>query len=291
MSATNLRSTKAAIELNGLHSTRTLIDGKPIQVLGLGVYQSAAGKEAEDAILWALQAGYRHIDTATAYDNEESVGNAIRKSGIPRDQIFVTTKLTEDDQGYESAIAALELSLQKLGLDYVDLYLIHAPLCGSESRWQSWLALQELVKRGKVKSIGVSNYGVHHLKELLDMKPEILPTVNQIEVHPWLIRADIIEYCRENDIAVEAYSPLCQAIKLKDDKVVAIAKKHSKSPAQVLIRWSLQNGNIVIPKSVKKNRIEENANVFDFNLTDEDMAVLNSMNENFVCEWDPTVAP
>ncbi|KAF9353957.1 hypothetical protein BGX34_011282 [Mortierella sp. NVP85] len=284
-------STKAPIELQGLQSTRTLVDGRPIPVLGLGVYQSTAGSEAENAVRWALEAGYRHIDTATVYENEESVGDAIRKSGIPREDIFVTTKLTEDDQGYESAIAALELSLKKLGLDYVDLYLIHAPLCGSESRWESWKAFQELVKQGKVKSIGVSNYGVHHLEELLGNNPEIPPAVNQIELHPWLIRPDIIQYCRENNIAVEAYSPLCQAIKLKDTKVKAIADKYNKSPAQVLIRWSLQNGNIVIPKSAKKERIEENADVFDFNLANEDMAILDAMNEGFVCEWDPTTAP
>ncbi|KAF8936760.1 aldo/keto reductase [Dissophora ornata] len=279
------------VELEGLQSLHTLNNARAIPRLGLGVYQSRAGKETEDAVLWALRAGYRHIDTATSYDNEESVGNAIRKSGIPRDQIFVTTKLTEDDQGYDSAIAALKLSLEKMGLDYVDMYLIHSPLCGSELRNESWKALETLVAQGKAKSIGVSNYGVLHLKELLGSNPTIRPAVNQIEVHPWLIRADIITFCESQHIAIEAYSPLCQGLKLQDPILNKIATKYSKSPAQVLIRWSLQKGYIVIPKSAKKERIEQNADVFDFDLADGDMAMLDSMNENFICEWDPTVAP
>ncbi|KAF9957456.1 hypothetical protein BGZ65_002053 [Modicella reniformis] len=279
-------------QLEGLHSVRTLNDNNKIPLFGLGVYLTEAGKQTEDAVLWALQAGYRHIDTATSYENEENVGNAIRKSGIPREQIFVTTKLTEDDQGYDSAIAALNLSLKKLGLDYVDLYLIHSPLRGSEMRLESWKALEELVLQGKTKSIGVSNYGVHHLQELLDTNPNILPVVNQIEVHPWLNRPHIIQYCHDKNIAVESYSPLCQSHKLTDERLTRIAGKYnSKSPAQVLIRWNLQHGNIVIPKSANKKRIQENANVFDFELADEDMAVLDSMNEGFFCDWDPTIAP
>ncbi|KAF9903731.1 hypothetical protein BX616_001548, partial [Lobosporangium transversale] len=270
------------VELENLQSFCQLSNARQIPRLGLGVYQAAPGKETENAVLWALQAGYRHIDTATIYDNEASVGNAIRKSGIPREQIFVTTKLTEDDQGYESAIAALELSLEKMGLDYVDLYLIHSPLCGSELRTKSWKALETLVEQGKAKSIGVSNYGVHHLKELLGSNPTIRPVVNQIEVHPWLIRQDIISFCESQDIAVEAYSPLCQAVKLQDPTLAKLATKYSKSPAQILIRWSLQKGFIVIPKSAKKERIEQNADVFDFDIADGDMAVLDSMNENFV---------
>ncbi|KAI1319456.1 hypothetical protein EDD11_004033 [Mortierella claussenii] len=275
-------STKHA-ELKDLNSSLSFNNSRQIPRLGLGVYQTKAGKGTENAVLWALEAGYRHIDTATIYGNETGVGNAIRKSGIPRDQIFVTTKLTEDDQGYDSAIAALELSLKKMGLDYVDLYLIHSPLCGSEKRDESWKALETLVKQGKAKSIGVSNYGVHHLKELLDSNPKIRPVVNQIEVHPWLNRADIISFCEAQHIAVEAYSPLCQGIKFQDAKLAKLATKYSKSPAQILIRWSLQKGYVVIPKSAKKERIQQNANVFDFNIADDDMAILNSMNENFVC--------
>ncbi|KAF9279283.1 hypothetical protein BGZ68_008029 [Mortierella alpina] len=242
--------------------------------LGFGVYAMEAGEETENAVLWALEAGYRHIDTATIYNNEESVGSAIRKSGIPRDEIFVTTKLTEDDQGYESAIAACELSLQKMGLDYVDLYLIHSPLYGPELRAASWKALETLVSQGKAKSIGVSNYGVQHLKELLESNPTIRPVLNQIE-----------------GIVAEAYSPLAQGHKLDDPVLVKIASKYSKSPAQILIRWSLQKGNIVIPKSARKERIKANADVFDFDIADGDMAALDALNEDYVTEWDPTVAP
>ncbi|KAG0369823.1 hypothetical protein BGZ54_008721 [Gamsiella multidivaricata] len=225
------------------------------------------------------------------YRNEVSVGNAIRKSGIPRDQIFVTTKLYDHDQGFESAISACELSLEKLGLDYIDLYLIHSPNPGPERRNDSWKALQKLVALGKVKSIGVSNYGVHHLKELLGSNPTIRPVVNQIEVHPWLTREEIVSFCESQHIAVEAYSPLSRGHKLEDPMLGKIAAKYSKSPAQVLVRWSLQKGYIVLPKSAHKDRIEQNADVFDFDLADGDMNVMDSFNEGYVSGWDPTVAP
>ncbi|KAF8936469.1 hypothetical protein BGZ47_009483 [Haplosporangium gracile] len=280
------------VELTGLKSSIKLSSGHSIPRLGLGVYQSEEGQEAENAVLWALQAGYRHIDTATSYDNETSVGNAIRKSGIPRNEIFVTTKLTEDDQGYESTLAACDVSLKKLGLDYIDLYLIHSPLCGSELRQESWKAMEKLHAEGKVKSIGVSNYGVNHLKELLeDSGATIRPAVNQIEVHPWLTRTDIASFCKAHNIAVESYSPLVQAHKLQDPTLVKIASAHSKTPAQVLIRWNLQRGNIVIPKSSKKQRIVENADVFGFELSEDEVEKLTALNENYVTEWDPTVAP
>ncbi|KAF9575589.1 hypothetical protein EC968_002525 [Mortierella alpina] len=224
-------------------------------LLGLGVYAMEPGLETENAVLWALKAGYRHIDTATSYNNEESVGSAIRKSGIPRDQIFVTTKLTEDDQGYESAIAACELSLKKMGLDYVDLYLIHAPHYGPELRGASWKALETLVSQGKAKSI------------------------------------ERVAFMQAQNIVAEAYSPLAQAHKLNDPVLVKIAAKYSKSPAQILIRWSLQKGYVVIPKSSNKERIEQNADVFDFDLADGDMTALDGLNEDYVTEWDPSVAP
>ncbi|KAF9124716.1 hypothetical protein BGW39_007947 [Mortierella sp. 14UC] len=270
------------VELTGLQlqSSLAMSSGHSIPRLGLGVYQSEEGQEAENAVLWALQAGYRHIDTATIYDNETSVGNAIRKSGIPRAEIFVTTKLTEDDQGYESTLAACNVSLKKLGLDYIEL------------RQASWKAMEKLVAEGKVKSIGVSNYGIHHLKELLhDSGATIRPAVNQIEVHPWLTRTDLVSFCHANKIAVEAYSPLVQGHKLQDPTLLQIASAHKKSPAQVLIRWSLQRGNIVIPKSSKKQRIVENASVFDFALLEDEVERLAALNENYVTEWDPTVAP
>ncbi|KFH66866.1 hypothetical protein MVEG_07391 [Podila verticillata NRRL 6337] len=279
------------VSLDGLQSFFALSNARQIPLLGLGVYATEPGKPTEDAVLWALQAGYRHIDTAASYNNEVSVGNAIRKSGISREQIFVTTKLYDDDHGFEKALEACELSLEKLGLEYIDLYLIHSPLPGGELRNESWNALQKLVAQGKVKSIGVSNYGVHHLKELLGSNPTIRPVVNQIEVTPWNTRTDIVSFCESQHIAVEAYSPLSQGHKLQDPTLLKIAAKYSKSPAQVLIRWSLQKGYIVIPKSANKGRIEQNADVFDFDLADGDMNVLDSLNVNFVTEWDPTVAP
>ncbi|KAF9940502.1 hypothetical protein BGZ67_007472 [Mortierella alpina] len=260
-------------------------------LLGLGVYAMEPGLETENAVLCALKAGYRHIDTATSYNNEESVGSAIRKSGIPRDQIFVTTKLTEDDQGYESAIAACELSLRKMGLDYVDLYLIHAPHYGPELRSKSWKALETLVSHGKAKSIGVSNYSVEHLKELLGSNPIIRPVVNQIEIHPWLTRVERVAFMQAQNIVAEAYSPLAQAHKLNDPVLAKIATKYAKSPAQILIRWSLQKGYVVIPKSSNKERIEQNADVFDFDLAEGDIAALDGLNEDYVTEWDPSVAP
>ncbi|KAF9938236.1 hypothetical protein BGZ67_000381 [Mortierella alpina] len=279
------------VNLEGIHSFRALSNARQIPLLGLGVYLIKPGKATEDAVLWALQAGYRHIDTAAIYRNEVSVGNAIRRSGIPRDQVFVTTKLFDKDQGYESALAACELSLEKLGLDYIDLYLIHSPRPGPERRTESWNALQKLVSQGKVKSIGVSNYGVHHLKELLGSNPTIRPVINQIEVHPWLTRQDLVSFCEAQHIAIEAYSPLSRGHKLEDPMLGKIATKYSKSPAQILIRWSLQKGYVVLPKSANKERIEQNADVFDFDIADGDMNLLDSFNEDYVSGWDPTVAP
>ncbi|KAF9316761.1 hypothetical protein BG003_001558 [Podila horticola] len=276
------------VSLDGLQSFFALSNARQIPLLGLGVYATEPGKATEDAVLWALQAGYRHIDTAALYNNEVSVGNAVRKSGIPREQIFVTTKLYDDDQGFEKALEACELSLEKLGLDYIDLYLIHSPLMGAELRNESWNALQKLVAQGKsdvsltfspytLVATGVSNYGVHHLKELLGSNPTIRPVVT-----PFNTRTDIVSFCESQHIAVEAYSPLSQGHKLQDPTLLKIATKYSKSPAQVLIRWSLQKGYIVIPKSANKDRIEQNADVFDFDLADGDMNVLDSLNENYV---------
>ncbi|KAF9206467.1 hypothetical protein BGZ49_002387 [Haplosporangium sp. Z 27] len=275
----------ARVNLDGPQSFYSLSNGQHIPLLGFGVYRIEAGKAAEDA------AGYRHIDTAAGYHNEANVGDAIRKSGIPREEVFVTTKLFDRDHGYDSAIAACELSLEKLGLDYIDLYLIHSPNPGPELRAESWKALQKMVALGKVKSIGVSNYGVRHLKELLSSNPTVRPVINQIEVHPWLARREIISFCESQNIAIEAYSPLSRGHKLQDPVVNKIAAKYSKSAAQILIRWSLQKGYIAIPKSSHKERIEQNADVFDFELADEDMDVLDSLDEDYVSGWNPTIAP
>ncbi|KAK3824903.1 MAG: 2,5-didehydrogluconate reductase [Benniella sp.] len=279
------------VNLDDIQSFYALSNARQIPLLGLGVSQIPLGQPTEDAVLWALQAGYRLIDCAASYGNEVSVGNAIRKSGIPREQIFVTTKLQDSDQGYESAIEACELSLEKLGLDYIDLYLIHSPNPGPEKRNLSWKALEKMVGLGKVKSIGISNYGVHHLKELLGSNPTIRPVVNQIEVHPWCIRNDIASFCETQHIAIQAYCPLSRGRQLEHPVLGKIAAKYSKSPAQVLIRWSLQKGYIVIPKSAQKERIESNADVFDFDLADGDISTLDSLDEGLHFSWNPTVEP
>ena len=293
-----------------IESKVSLDDGRLIPQLGLGVWQTRAGATCEAAVLAALEAGYRHVDTASMYGNEESVGAAIRKSGIPREQIFVTTKLWNSDHGNPER--ALETSLHKLKMDYVDLYLIHYPV---RQRIQSWHALELLRERGKARSIGVSNFTVRHLTELL-RETKCIPAVNQVEFHPYLYQRDLLEFCRRSGIVLEAYSPLTKGERLKDRKLVAIANKYptspregtnsqsrpsivgkfsrhsnSKSPAQILIRWALQHGLVVIPKSANPKRILENADVFDFEISRADMELLDGFNEDLRTCWDPTHAP
>lgn len=273
-----------------IHSTMSLNNGVEIPRLGLGVYQSDPGNETRRAVLHALKAGYRHIDTAAAYRNEESVGAALAESGVPRADVFITTKLWNQDHGYEAALAALDRSLDRLGLDHVDLYLIHWPVEGR--RMESWRALEHALELGKARSIGVSNYLVRHLDEVLD-EGTVVPAVNQIELSPYIFetRRDTVESCRSRGIALEAYSPLTKARKLDDPPLVGLADKHGRTTAQVLIRWALQKDFIVIPKSVHADRIRENADVFDFALDDEDMAALDALDEGLATGWDPADAP
>ena len=265
-----------------------LNDGHLISQLGLGVWQISSAKTS-DVVLAALEARYQHIDTASAYGNEENVGAAIRMSGLPRESIFVTTKLWNSDHGNPER--ALDTSLRKLKMDYVDLYLIHFPV---RQRRQSWRALETLQKMGKTRSIGVSNFTIAHLSELV-AESETVPAVNQVEFHPYLYQQDLLAFCRAKGIVVEAYSPLTHGERLKDPKLVAIAKKYSsaetKSTAQILIRWALQHGLVVIPKSSNRRRIFENADVFDFELSEEDMRLLDSFNEDLRTCWDPSDAP
>jgi diketogulonate reductase-like aldo/keto reductase len=265
-----------------------LNDGQLIPQLGLGVWQISSAKTS-DVVLAALEARYRHIDTASAYGNEENVGAAIRMSGLPRESIFVTTKLWNSDHGNPER--ALDTSLRKLKMDYVDLYLIHFPV---RQRRQSWRALEALQKKGKTRSIGVSNFTIAHLSELLDER-ETVPAVNQVEFHPYLYQQDLLAFCRAKGIVVEAYSPLTHGERLEDPKLVAIAKKYSspkaKSTAQILIRWALQHGLVVLPKSSNRRRIFENADVFDFEISEDDMRLLDSFHENLRTCWDPSDAP
>jgi methylglyoxal/glyoxal reductase len=265
-----------------------LNNGVLIPRLGLGVYQSPPGQVTQRAVEYALKIGYRHIDTARIYNNETDVGTALRKSGIKREDVFITTKLWNSDHGYESALRACNESLRRLGLKYLDLYLIHWPV--PEIRNESWQALAQLLKDGKCRSIGVSNYTIQHLTELLE-DAEVIPMVNQVEFSPFLYQKQLLDYCEKNKIQLEAYSPLTQGEKLNHPRIVQIAKKHNKTPAQVLIRWSLQHNLVTIPKSVREERIRENSQVFDYNLTNEDMRILDSLNENFRNSWDPTNAP
>ena len=273
-----------------INSTLVLNNGVKIPVIGLGVFQNPAGESTRNAIRYALKAGYRHIDTARIYRNEQDVGRAIRESGIAREDIFITTKLWNSDQGYNSTLSACDKSLDKMELDYVDLYLMHWPV--RHLRLESWRAMEKLLAEGKCRSIGISNFMDHHLRELL-AQCEIIPAVNQIELSPYnyLQRRDTISICQDHNIMVEAYSPLTKGRKLNDPGLVKIALIYNKTPAQILVRWALELGFIVIPKSVRESRIYENADVFDFSISQEDMLTLEGFNENLATGWDPTHAP
>jgi diketogulonate reductase-like aldo/keto reductase len=269
-------------------STRKLNSGQEIPVLGLGVYQTPSGMATQEAVKFALKAGYRHIDTASLYGNEEDVRKGVRDSGVPREQVFVTTKLWNSDHGYDSAMSACDLSLRRLGLGYIDLYLIHWPV--PELRGETWRALVELQRRGSCRAIGVSNYTVRHLQELLDSS-EVVPAVNQVEFNPFLYQEELLRFCNSKGIQLEAYSPLTRGHKLDNPVVRDIAQKHSKSPAQVMIRWSLQHGLVVIPKSSRPERIKENSEVFDFEISPAEMSRLDALSEDLRTDWDPTHEP
>ncbi len=269
-----------------LQTTRKLNNGVEIPMLGLGVFQSPVGSETQNAVKWALEAGYRHIDTAAAYNNEADVGVGVRESGVPREEIFITTKLWNGNMREGNQLEAFNNSLDLLGMDYVDLYLIHWPVPGKFI--ESWKVLEEIYASGKAKAIGVSNFNAHHIDELMQTA-KVTPAVNQIEYHPLLTQVGLIDYCEKAGIAPEAWSPLggTGGNLLQNTTIGDIAKKYSKSPAQVIIRWDLQNGVITIPKSVHQNRIAQNTEVFDFALTDEDMAAINALNKDQRVGPDP----
>lgn len=265
-----------------------LATGVQIPQVGLGVYQSPQGAATRDAVTAALELGYRHIDTARIYRNETDVGAAIKASAVPRDQVFVTTKLWNDDHGYDAALRALDASLGRLGLDYVDLYLIHWPVPGK--RRESWRALEQAFADGRARAIGVSNYMVQHLRELLG-EAKVVPHVNQIELTPFLQRREACALCREHGIVTEAYSPLTRGQRLGHPTVGAIARAVGRTPAQVLLRWGIQHGHVVLPKSIHRARIAENAAVFDFTLDTEAMAKLDGLEQGLATGWDPGDAP
>ncbi|MGM1046302.1 MAG: aldo/keto reductase [Bacillota bacterium] len=254
----------------------TLHDGIKMPWLGLGVYKTQEGEEVIQSVKSAIAAGYRSIDTAAIYGNEEGVGQAISECGVPREELFITTKVWNEDQGYESTLKAFETSRKKLGLDMLDLYLVHWP--GKDKYKETWKALIHLQKEGLVRSIGVSNFHIHHLRDIIE-DSGVVPTVNQVELHPLNNQKELLQYARENNIVLEAWSPLMQG-HLDQPVIAKIAEKYGKSAAQVVLRWDLQNGIIVIPKSVKEHRIRENADIFDFELSAEDMSAIDGLNEN-----------
>ena len=262
-----------------LESRAKLNNEIEIPRLGLGVYQSPPGQITLRAVRYALKIGYRHIDTAELYGNESDVGRAVQESGIPREEIFITTKVWNSHQGYDSTLYACKGSLRRLGLSYVDLYLIHWPVQGLGD--ETWKAMIKLLHQGKARAIGVSNYSIRELNELIAKSDIIVPTVNQVEFHPFLYQEELLQFCRNNKIQLEAYSPLTRAKRLYHPNIIEMAKKYGKTPSQVLIRWSLQHDLVVIPKSIHEARIKENSQVFDFHLEPaEDMKLLNSLNEN-----------
>lgn len=267
-------------------STKKLNNGVEIPLLGLGVFRAENGQETENSVLWALEAGYRHIDTAAAYGNEASVGAAIKKSGIPRKEIFLTTKLWNEDSRRGTEVEAVNRSLELLGTDYVDLYLVHWPVPGRFV--ESFIALEPLYNSGHIKALGVSNFHQHHL-ESLSKATKLVPAVDQVECHPLLSQTKLVDYCAGLGIAVTCWSPL-GGLKLNltgDPALTEIGAKYGKSAAQVIIRWELQRGLVTIPKSVRKERIESNAQVFDFELSHADMLAISDMNRNQRAGSDP----
>lgn len=265
--------------------TVTLNNGVTMPQLGFGVFQ-VPDEETTAAAATALEAGYRSIDTAAVYGNERGVGRALADSGIPRDQLFVTTKLWNADQGHAAALAAFDASLDKLGLDHVDLYLIHWPTPARDRYLDTWRALEKLYADGRARAIGVSNFQPAHLERLLGAA-SVVPAVNQIELHPGLQQRELREVHARHGIATEAWSPLAQGAVLKDDAVTTIAARHGRSPAQVVLRWHLRIGNVVIPKSVTETRIRENLDVFDFDLSDQEIDTLTALDRGMRTGPDP----
>ncbi|MGF9914727.1 aldo/keto reductase [Paenibacillus ehimensis] len=263
-----------AIQRNS--DTTVLNNGVRMPWLGLGVWKTKEGDEVVQAVQHALEAGYRSIDTAAVYGNEAGVGQALQASSIPRDLLFVTTKVWNADQGYDSTLRAFEESRRKLQLEVIDLYLIHWPVKGKYK--ETWKALEKLYKDGLVRAIGVSNFKVHHLEDLLQ-DSEIVPAVNQVEFHPLLNQQELRTFCKEHKIQLEAWSPLMQG-NLDLPLLSELADKYGKTPAQIILRWDLQHGVVTIPKSIRESRIRENIDVFDFTLSDEDMARLDGLNQD-----------
>lgn len=262
------------MEINDIKSTTTLSNGIEMPVMGIGVYKAKEGREVIKSVNHALEAGYRLIDTASFYRNEKGVGEAIKTSGVSREEVFVTTKVWNDDHGFEETLTAFNESLEKLGMEYVDLYLIHWPVPGKYLT--TWRALEKLYEEGRVKAIGVSNFLEHHLIYILN-NCSISPMVLQNEFHPRLIQQPLLDFCKRNNIQYEAWSPLMRGRILSHETLIELAGKYSKSVAQLVIRWVLQKGVVSIPKSVHRDRIFENGAIFDFEISKEDVTLIDAL--------------
>lgn len=263
--------------INHLQDTVTLNNGVKMPGFGLGVYKVEDHDAVVQSVKTAIEYGYRSIDTASFYNNEKGVGEAIRLVDVPRDELFITSKVWNDQQGYEETLAAFETSLQNLGLDYLDLYLIHWPIQGKFT--ETWRALEKLYKERKVRAIGVSNFHKQHLDKLLE-DGNVVPTVNQVEYHPHLSQLELKAYCDDKDIQMEAWSPLKRGKLLEEPVLKEIGETYGKTPAQIILRWDIQTNVITIPKSTHEARIKENADIFDFTLTKSDMKQINTLNIN-----------
>jgi diketogulonate reductase-like aldo/keto reductase len=273
---------------DNIQDCTTLSNGKKMPWLGFGVFKIEDGPEVENAVLWALEAGYRSIDTASIYGNERGVGRAIKQSGISRESIFITTKVWNSDQGYDATLSAFEESLKRIDTDYVDLYLVHWPV--PNLYIETWKALERVYQYGRAKAIGVSNFLIHHLHTLRN-QCEIFPMVNQVEFHPFLIQPELLRFCMHNKIQMEAWSPLTRGRLLDNTVIREIAARYDRTPAQVILRWDIQHGIVTIPKSVHRERIVENSQIFDFELSEEDMDSLDALDEGRRLGPDPDTFP
>ncbi len=263
-------------KITDIQGTFELHNGVAMPYFGLGVFLTKDGEEVVNAVKWALDAGYRHIDTAAIYKNEEGVGKGINESAVSREDIFVVSKVWNANQGYDSTLKAFDDSLRRLNLDYLDLYLIHWPV--ADKYKETWRALEKLYRDKKIRAIGVSNFMQHHLEDLLS-QAEIVPMVNQMEFHPYLVQQGLIDFCNDHKIQYEAWSPMMQGKIFEIDEFKELANKYGKSIAQIVLRWDLQKGVVTIPKSIKKERIAANADLFDFELSAEDVALLDAMHK------------
>jgi diketogulonate reductase-like aldo/keto reductase len=270
--------------ISSIKDCALLNNGARMPWLGFGVFKMSDGQEVEDAVKYALETGYRSIDTAAAYGNERGVGKAIRESGIPREDVFLTTKLWNEAQREKRTMAAFEESLDRLGTEYVDLYLVHWPVKGCYQ--ETWQVMEEIYQSGRAKAIGVSNFQIHHLEDIL-RDSQTVPSVNQVEFHPFLVQPELLEFCQSHQIQIEAWSPLMQGQIVTEPVVQKLAEKYEKTPVQIVLRWELQHRVVTIPKSSHPKRIAENAQIFDFQLSQADMDVLDALDEGKRIGPDP----